>query len=124
MQEQLTAKETEAAELQNRVDDLDYELQKKRHRADSLENHLAEALEKNKLIQQQQQQAGILVEEKSTGNKVVSVSQKKVSIGFTFDWLFFSSLKEIFFKIYIILRLIMNTIVIDYKHWNRRERKL
>lgn len=123
MQEQLTAKETEAAELQNRVDDLDYELQKKRHRADSLENHLAEALEKNKLIQQQQQQAGILVEEKSTGNKVVSVSQKKVSIGFTFDWLFFSSLKEIFFKIYIILRLIMNTIVIDYKHWNRRERK-
>ena len=79
MQEQLTAKETEAAELQNRVDDLDYELQKKRHRADSLENHLAEALEKNKLIQQQQQQAGVLVEEKTAGNKVVSVSQKKVS---------------------------------------------
>jgi hypothetical protein len=26
MQEQLTAKETEAAEMQNRVDDLDYEL--------------------------------------------------------------------------------------------------
>lgn len=79
MQEQLTAKETEAAELQNRVDDLDYELQKKRHRADSLENHLAEALEKNKLIQQQQQQAGVLVEEKTAGTKVVSVSQKKVS---------------------------------------------
>lgn len=38
MQEQLTAKETEAAELQNRVDDLDYELQKRRHRADSLES--------------------------------------------------------------------------------------
>ena len=82
MQEQLTAKETEAAELQNRVDDLDYELQKKRHRADSLENHLAEALEKNKLIQlqQQQQQTGVLIEEKTAGNKVVSVSQKKVSI--------------------------------------------
>ena len=80
MQEQLTAKETEAAELQNRVDDLDYELQKKRHRADSLENHLAEALEKNKLIQLQQQQTGVLIEEKTAGNKVVSVSQKKVSI--------------------------------------------
>jgi len=80
MQEQLTAKETEAAELQNRVDDLDYELQKKRHRADSLENHLAEALEKNKLIQlqQQQQQTGVLIEEKTAGNKVVSVSQKKM----------------------------------------------
>ena len=77
MQEQLTAKETEAAELQNRVDDLDYELQKRRHRADSLENHLAEALEKMKLLQQQQQ-AGVLVEEKSSGTKVVSVSQKKV----------------------------------------------
>ena len=78
MQEQLTAKETEAAELQNRVDDLDYELQKKRHRADSLENHLAEALEKIKLLQTQQQ-AGVLVEEKTAGTKVVSVSQKKVS---------------------------------------------
>jgi len=77
MQEQLTAKETEAAELQNRVDDLDYELQKKRHRADSLENHLAEALEKIKLLQTQQQ-AGVLVEEKTAGTKVVSVSQKKM----------------------------------------------
>lgn len=79
MQEQLTAKETEAAELQNRVDDLDYELQKRRHRADSLENHLAEALEKIKGFQQQQQ-AGVLVEaaEKTSGSKVVSVSQKKV----------------------------------------------
>ena len=79
MQEQLTAKETEAAELQNRVDDLDYELQKRRQRADSLENHLAEALEKIKALQQQQQQAGVLVEaEKTSGSKVVSVSQKKV----------------------------------------------
>lgn len=78
MQEQLTAKETEAAELQNRIDDLDYELQKRRQRADSLENHLAEALEKIKVLQQQQQ-AGVLVEaEKTSGSKVVSVSQKKV----------------------------------------------
>lgn len=82
MQEQLTAKETEAAEMQNRVDDLDYELQKRRQRADSLENHLAEALEKIKILQtQQQQQAGVVVEqEKATGSnsKVVSVSQKKM----------------------------------------------
>lgn len=83
LQEQLTAKETEAAELQNRVDDLDYELQKKRHRADSLENHLAEALEKIKFLQaaQQtaQQQAGADSSEKGPGgNRVVSVSQKKV----------------------------------------------
>ena len=80
LQEQLTAKETEAAELQNRVDDLDYELQKRRHRADSLENHLAEALEKLKQVQQQQQAVGVLNEEKSSGNRVVSVSQKKVNI--------------------------------------------
>ena len=82
MQEQLTAKETEAAELQNRVDDFEYELQKRRQRADSLENHLAEALEKIKILQvQQQQQAGVVAEkEKNTGSnsKVVSVSQKKV----------------------------------------------
>jgi E3 ubiquitin-protein ligase BRE1 len=82
LQEQLTAKETEAAELQNRVDDLDYELQKRRHRADSLENHLAEALEKLKQVQQQQQAVGVLNEEKSSGNRVVSVSQKKVNIFF------------------------------------------
>jgi predicted nucleic acid-binding Zn-ribbon protein len=82
MQEQLTAKETEAAEMQNRVDDLDYELQKRRQRADSLENHLAEALEKIKILQtQQQQQAGVVVEQEkatSSNSKVVSVSQKKV----------------------------------------------
>ena len=82
MQEQLTAKKTEAAELQNRVDDFEYELQKRRQRADSLENHLAEALEKIKILQvQQQQQAGVVAEkEKNTGSnsKVVSVSQKKV----------------------------------------------
>ena len=84
MQEQLTAKETEAAELQNRVDDLDYELQKRRHRADSLENHLGEALEKIKVLQQQHQ-AGVQVEaEKTSGSKVVSVSQKKVHEGFRF----------------------------------------
>lgn len=79
LQEQVTAKETEAAELQNRVDDLEYELQKRQHRADSLENHLAEALEKMKALQQQQQQVGVLVEsDKSSGGKSVSVSQKKV----------------------------------------------
>ena len=82
MQEQLTAKETEAAELQNRVDDLDYELQKRRQRNDSLENHFAEVLEKlktsNQQQQQQQQQAGAIHEEKSAGAKVISVSQKKV----------------------------------------------
>lgn len=60
------------------MDDLEYELQKRRHRADSLENHLAEALEKIKALQQQQQ-AGVLVEsEKSSGGKTVSVNQKKV----------------------------------------------
>ena len=87
MQEQLTAKETEAAELQNRVDDLDYELQKKRHRADSLENHLAEALEKIKLLQTAQvtaqQNAGSSESSEKAGSgssKVVSVSQKKVQI--------------------------------------------
>jgi E3 ubiquitin-protein ligase BRE1 len=96
LQEQLTAKETEAAELQNRVDDLDYELQKRRHRADSLENHLAEALEKLKQVQQQQQAVGVLNEEKSSGNRVVSVSQKKVNI-FFFIFQLFETLANICF---------------------------
>lgn len=63
------------------MDDLDYELQKKRHRADSLENHLAEALEKIKTIQAAQQTAQQQDGNEKSGSgssKVVSVSQKKV----------------------------------------------
>jgi hypothetical protein len=48
-----------------------------------LENHLGEALEKIKVLQQQHQ-AGVQVEaEKTSGSKVVSVSQKKVQERFT-----------------------------------------
>lgn len=48
LQDTLTAKETEAAELRNQADDLQYELEKVRCRNDKLENHLAEAIEKLK----------------------------------------------------------------------------
>lgn len=47
-QDTLTGKETEAAELRNQIDDLQYELEKVRCRNDKLENHLAEAIEKLK----------------------------------------------------------------------------
>lgn len=46
LQDTQTAKETEAAELRNQIDDLQYELEKVRCRNDKLENHLAEAIEK------------------------------------------------------------------------------
>lgn len=52
LQDTLTGKETEAAELNNRIDDLDYEREKVRSRNDKLENHLAEAIEKLKLYHQ------------------------------------------------------------------------
>nr|XP_023024134.1 E3 ubiquitin-protein ligase Bre1 [Leptinotarsa decemlineata] len=46
LQDSLTAKETENAELKNQIDDLQYELEKVRNRNDKLETHLAEAVEK------------------------------------------------------------------------------
>lgn len=52
LQDTLTGKETEAAELQNQIDDLQYELEKVRLRNDKLENHLAEAIEKLKTYHQ------------------------------------------------------------------------
>ena len=52
VQDTLNGKETEAAELRNQVDDLQYELEKVRCRNDKLENHLAEAIEKLKTYHQ------------------------------------------------------------------------
>lgn len=74
LQDSLTMKETEAAELLNRIDDLQYELTKVQLRNDKLEHHLAEAIEKVKTYQQ------IHGDEKGTVKPVVTttVSQKKV----------------------------------------------
>lgn len=62
LQDNVTGKETEAAELHNQIDDLQYELEKVRLRNDKLENHLAEAIEKLKsfhqLVGDQQPKAG------------------------------------------------------------------
>lgn len=52
LQDTLNGKETEAAELRNQIDDLQYELEKVRCRNDKLENHLAEAIEKLKTYHQ------------------------------------------------------------------------
>ncbi|KAB0804547.1 hypothetical protein PPYR_01517 [Photinus pyralis] len=52
LQDSVTAKETETAELKNQIDDLQYELEKVRCRNDKLENHLAEAIEKLKTYHQ------------------------------------------------------------------------
>lgn len=52
LQDILTGKETESAELRNQIDDLQYELEKVRCRNDKLENHLAEAIEKLKSYHQ------------------------------------------------------------------------
>ncbi|XP_069673294.1 E3 ubiquitin-protein ligase Bre1 isoform X1 [Periplaneta americana] len=74
LQDSLTGKETEAAELRNQIDDLQYELLKVQSRNDKLENHLAEAIEKLKTYQQ------IHGEDKGIVKPVVttSVSQKKL----------------------------------------------
>lgn len=52
LQDSVTAKETETAELKNQIDDLQYELEKVRNRNDKLETHLAEAVEKIKAYHQ------------------------------------------------------------------------
>jgi hypothetical protein len=76
LQDSLTGKETEAAELRNQIDDLQYELLKVQSRNDKLENHLAEAIEKLKTYQQ------IHGDDKGIVKPVVttSVSQKKVTL--------------------------------------------
>lgn len=48
LQDSITAKETETAELKNQIENLQYELESVRSRNDKLENHLAEAIEKLK----------------------------------------------------------------------------
>ena len=76
LQDNVNQRDTEAAELRNQIDDLQYELRKVTARNDKLENHLAEAIEKIKTYKQ------IQSEEKGQGEKgkpvVTSVSQKKV----------------------------------------------
>lgn len=52
LQDSVTAKETEIAELKNQIDDLQYELEKVHCRNDKLENHLGEAIEKLKTYHQ------------------------------------------------------------------------
>ncbi|CAH1101653.1 unnamed protein product [Psylliodes chrysocephalus] len=52
LQDSVTARDTENAELKNQIDDLQYELEKVRNRNDKLETHLAEAVEKLKAYHQ------------------------------------------------------------------------
>lgn len=75
LQDLVTGKDTEGAELRNQIDDLQYELLKVTARNDKLENHLAEAVEKIKTYKQlQSEDKGV-----DKGKPVVtSVSQKKV----------------------------------------------
>uniref|UniRef100_A0A0A9YVF9 E3 ubiquitin protein ligase n=1 Tax=Lygus hesperus TaxID=30085 RepID=A0A0A9YVF9_LYGHE len=51
LQDTVTQRETEAAELRNQIDDLQYELNKVQARNDKLEHHLADAIEKLKNYQ-------------------------------------------------------------------------
>lgn len=78
----VTGRETEAAELRNQIDDLQYELSKVQARNDKLEHHLAEAIEKLKNYQQ------IQGEEKGTIKPapVSNVSQRKVSVPMILIW--------------------------------------
>ncbi|XP_067012730.1 E3 ubiquitin-protein ligase Bre1 isoform X2 [Anabrus simplex] len=74
LQDLVNQKDTEAAELRNQIDDLQYELLKVQSRNDKLENHLAEAIEKLKTYQQ------IHGDDNSIVKPVVTttVSQKKL----------------------------------------------
>ncbi|CAH1118886.1 unnamed protein product [Phaedon cochleariae] len=80
LQDSVTAKETETAELKNQIDDLQYELEKVRNRNDKLETHLAEAVEKLKAYHQlhgdQQDCAG--KEQKPQQAPQTNVSQVKL----------------------------------------------
>ncbi|KAK3911086.1 E3 ubiquitin-protein ligase Bre1 [Frankliniella fusca] len=80
LQDQINGKETEAAELRNQIDDLQYEYQKVSLRNDKLETSLADAIEQLKTYQQmqQQQQVNEGSSQPKPVNVVSTVSQKKV----------------------------------------------
>lgn len=70
-QDKLTAAETEIAELNNKMDDLEYNFEKADERALRLDRHLAEALQKI----QSYEDTGVIQEE--SGRKITGVSKKK-----------------------------------------------
>ncbi|XP_022207571.2 E3 ubiquitin-protein ligase Bre1 [Nilaparvata lugens] len=72
LQDDVTGKETEAAELRNQIDDMQYELLKVQSRNDKLEHHLADAIEKVKGFQQMHGDDTVKTTQPTT------VSQKKV----------------------------------------------
>lgn len=81
LQDAVNGKETEAAELRNQIDDLQYELSKVQSRNDKLENHLLEATEKVKLCQQMHTEDGKEKDVIKPEETMSNVSQKKVSEG-------------------------------------------
>lgn len=74
LQDAVNGKETEAAELRNQIDDLHYEISKIQSRNEKLENHLAEAYEKVKLLQQL-----VSVEDKEKDQTAVIKPQERLS---------------------------------------------
>jgi len=76
MQESQLAKETEIAELQNRVDDLEYETNKSIQHREKLEVSLSEAMEKVKDLQQVT--ANVDTDKADTNQGGAPVSNKKV----------------------------------------------
>lgn len=79
LQDKLTGKETEAAELNNQIDDLQYELEKVRLRNDKLENHLAEAIEKLKALHQMHGDQTAIKANASSSNAVAPNAASKTS---------------------------------------------
>ncbi|KAK6625307.1 E3 ubiquitin-protein ligase bre1 [Polyplax serrata] len=76
LQDLVTGRETEAAELRNQIDDLQYELLKLTSRNEKLENHLTEAVEKIKAYKHlQSEEKG---PEKDRKPVVSSLSHKKL----------------------------------------------
>lgn len=78
LQDSLTAKETENAELRNQIDDLQYELEKVRCRNDKLETHLAEAIEKLKTYHAMHGESEKSSPSQQKGPITTSVSQTKL----------------------------------------------
>lgn len=75
--------DTEKAEMQNRIEDMEYDLNKTRSRCEKVETHLAETCQKLKAMQDD---GGGGVGNKGTGNGVPgkitpAITSKKVSAG-------------------------------------------
>ena len=75
LQDKLTAAETEIAELNNKMDDNEYNLDKAKNQVDKLDRHLAEAMQKLRSYEDT-----TIIQVDGSGKGITGVAKSKVRV--------------------------------------------